>query len=267
MQLVPQVINKPSIIEVLSTVKLNEVSGEFMNIRGINKFTLVDYPGKIACIVFAGNCNFVCPYCHNPFLVLDPESQPLISEADFFEFLEKRKGKLDAVVISGGEPSLQKNLFAFLQKIKVMEFLVKLDTNGSNPDIIKKLYHAGYIDYLGIDYKSPLTRYAEFSKTKSDNFALNVKSTIFYAVNSKIPCDIRTTVHKKFLSVEDLSVMRQELNELGVKEWFLQQFNPADILDDRLLDFPTYSDTELASIAESMFCTKVRGGSITAPKF
>ena len=228
-----------------------------MNIRGINKFTLVDYPGKIACIVFVGNCNFMCPYCHNPFLVLDPKSQPLISESEFFDFLKRRIGKLDAVVISGGEPTLRKNLFTFLQKIREMGFLIKLDTNGSNPDIIKKLYNAGYLDYLGIDYKCPLNRYSELSKT--GDFALNVQSTIFYAVKSKIPYDLRTTVHKKLLSFDDLLTMRKELNELGVKDWVLQQFNPVEILDDRLLDIPTYSDTELTNMAKALPNTKVRG--------
>ncbi|MFA6714325.1 MAG: radical SAM protein, partial [Victivallaceae bacterium] len=105
-----------------------------MNIRGIRRFSLVDFPGKMACVVFVGDCNFRCAYCHNPCLVFDPESQPLISEDEFFGFLEKRRGKLDGVVISGGEPTLQKNLLPFVKKIKAMDFLVKLDTNGSLPE-------------------------------------------------------------------------------------------------------------------------------------
>jgi pyruvate formate lyase activating enzyme len=230
-----------------------------VNIRGINKFTLVDYPGKIACIVFIGNCNFICPYCHNPFLVVAPESQPLISELECFSFLRKRKGKLDAVVISGGEPTLQKNLFAFSQKIKEMGYLIKLDTNGSNPDIVKKLHKAGYLDYLGIDYKCPLNRYSEITQSNSVNLGLNVQATISFAVNSKIQYDIRTTVHKAFLSYEDLNIMRNELNKLGVKQWTLQQFNPVDILDDKLLYLTTYTDMELANIAKKLPSTKARG--------
>ena len=230
-----------------------------MNIRGINRFTLVDYPGKIACIIFAGNCNFVCPYCHNPFLVVEPESQPLIPESDFFTFLKKRKGKLDAVVISGGEPTLGKDLFAFSQKIKKMGFFVKLDTNGSNPDIVKKLHAAGYLDYLGIDYKCPFNRYPEIALKNSVNPGLKVQTTISYAVDFKISYDIRTTVHKALLSPKDLNVMRKELNELGVEEWTLQQFNPVDVLDDKLQNLTTYSDIELVNIAKTLPTTRVRG--------
>ena len=230
-----------------------------MNIRGINKFTLVDYPGKIACIIFVGNCNFICPYCHNPFLVVDPESQPLISDSDFFTFLEKRIGKLDAVVISGGEPTLRKELLIFLQKIKELGFLIKIDTNGSNPEIVKKLYNDGYLDYLGIDYKYPLNKYSELTRTNSAHVGLSVQKTIAFAVNSKIPYDIRTTVHKELLSYEDLNIMRKELTGLGVEEWMLQQFNPVDILDEELLRLTTYSDTELANIAKNLPSTKARG--------
>ena len=230
-----------------------------MNIRGINKFTLVDYPGEIACIIFVGNCNFVCPYCHNPFLVVDPDSQQLISESEFLTFLKGRKGKLDAVVISGGEPTLRKDLFIFSQKIKEMGFLIKLDTNGSNPRMIEKLHSAGYIDYLSIDYKYPLNRYSEVVMADSVDPGLNVQKAISYAVDLKIKYDIRTTVHKAILSPVDLNIMRKELIALGVKEWMLQQFNPVDVLDEKLLDLTTYSDAELKSLAENLPSTSVRG--------
>ena len=231
-----------------------------MNIRGINKFTLVDYPGKIACIIFVGNCNFICPYCHNACLVVDPESQPLISEKDFLKFLESRRGKLDAVVISGGEPTLRKSLISFIHSIKLMGFLVKLDTNGSNPEMIIKLHSQKNVDYLGIDYKCPLNGYSELVRIDSlKNVGVNVSRTLSYAVKSKIKCDIRTTVHRALLSVDDLRVMREELTELGIKEWTLQQFNPTDTLDSRLQEIPTYSDSELDNIARKMASTKARG--------
>ncbi len=230
-----------------------------MNIRGINKFSLVDYPGKIASIIFVGNCNLICPYCHNPFLVVDPESQPLIPDSEFFTFLKKRKGKLDAVVISGGEPTLRKELLAFSEKLKEMGFLIKLDTNGTNPDIVEKLYLSDCLDYLGIDYKCPLNRYSELMVSDSINAGLNVQKTISYAVNYKIPHDIRTTVHKVLLLPEDLNIMRKELSGLGVKKWVLQQFNNVDILDEKLLDLETYSDEELVSIAKHLPLVKARG--------
>ncbi len=230
-----------------------------MNIRGINKFTLIDYPGKVACIIFVGNCNFTCPYCHNPFLVVDPGSQPQISEKDFFSFLEKRKNKLDSVVISGGEPTLKGNLLSFSKKIKEMGFSVKLDTNASNSNAVKELHSEKCLDYLGIDFKCPINRYHEMTRINMSNPGEEVQKTISYAVKHEIPYDIRTTVHKALLSEDDLFTMRKELDLFGVKEWTLQQFNPAEILDDDLLKVSTYSNEELINIAKKLPQTKVRG--------
>ena len=230
-----------------------------MNIRGINKFTLIDYPGKIACIIFVGNCNFICPYCHNPFLVVDPESQPLITEKDFFDFLQKRKNKLDSVVISGGEPTLQKNLLPFSKKIKAMGFLIKLDTNGSNSNIVKELHLEKCLDYIGIDFKCPINKYHQMTRISSLNTGEEIQNTISYIIRNKIPYDIRTTVHKAILSKKDLYQMRKELDLLGVKEWTLQQFNSTDILDENLSKLITYSNIELINIAKEIPQTKVRG--------
>ncbi|MCF7790987.1 MAG: anaerobic ribonucleoside-triphosphate reductase activating protein [Victivallales bacterium] len=230
-----------------------------MDIRGITKFTLVDYPGKLACIIFTGGCNFCCPYCHNPFLVVDPESQPLVAEEEFYQFLESRKGKLDAVVISGGEPALQQDLFDFAQKIKDKGFLVKLDTNGTKPETVKELHKNKCIDYIGLDYKAPTKKYHIAAGVMDSKISQKVKETIMYAVSNKLSYDIRTTVHKALIKETDMALMRKELDCLGVKEWTLQQFHPAEIMEDELLEIPTYTDTELKEIAAQFKNTKVRG--------
>lgn len=231
-----------------------------MNIRGLQRFTLVDYPGKLACIVFVGECNFRCPYCHNPCLVFDPESQPLISEEELFGFLEKRRGKLDGVVISGGEPSLRCVLEDFARRVKEMGFLVKIDTNGSTPDKIIEMHKEGLVDALGIDYKAPAELYNIIARNRTDGLAGRVNKLIRYAVLNNIPVDIRTTVHKSLLSPEHLKQMRIELDTLGIDQWTLQQFHPTEIIDDDLLEQPTYTDHELLTISKDIGGnTKVRG--------
>ncbi len=222
-----------------------------MDLRGFAKFSLVDYPGKISSIVFAGGCNLRCPFCHNPCLVLDPTSQPRVTEREFFKFLDSRKGLLEGVVISGGEPTLQKDLPEFAAGIKSRGFLVKLDTNGTNPQVLEPLLADRALDDLGIDYKLPAARYCEVASDpeQGPKFAENVARSIRLAFKYGITPDIRTTVHRDMLAPEDLEQMRGELAELGVKRWYLQQFNPVEVLADGLEKRETYADSELARLA------------------
>ena len=125
-----------------------------MEIHGFNKTTLLDFPEHVACTVFTGHCNMRCPFCHNGDLVLMPSSQPTVPEEEFFAFLNKRKNILEGVAITGGEPTLQKDLGEFIRKIKDLGLLVKLDSNGSNPSMIKELYEAGLIDMIAMDIKA-----------------------------------------------------------------------------------------------------------------
>ena len=230
-----------------------------MNIRGMVRFTLVDFPGKMACVAFVGDCNFRCGYCHNPCLVFDPESQPLIGEDEFFTFLEKRKGKLEGVVISGGEPALRPPLQSFIAKIKEMGFEVKLDTNGSMPDKVINIHHETGLDALGIDYKAPLAKYNEVSQCPVEDLGNKTLKLIKFAVDNNITLDVRTTVHRALLSEQDLAAMREELSSVGLKNWTLQQFHSGDVIDDSLLEQETYNDRELITIAESLGDTYVRG--------
>ncbi len=223
-----------------------------MNLRGFYKFSLVDYPGKIACIVFTGGCNFRCPYCHNAALVLDPLSQPPITEKEVLNFLAKRQGLLEGIVISGGEPTLQPGLKEFCQQIKALDFKIKLDTNSSNPEVVKELYHNGLIDALGLDVKAPSTQYAEAVNAADPKIADKVFEVIKFALAQKIPADIRTTVHKSLLSEADLQTMYSELRTLGVTEWTLQQYNPVEVIQPELSGIPTYSDAELVKVAEKL---------------
>ena len=225
-----------------------------MDLRGFAKFSLVDYPGRISSIVFAGGCNLRCPFCHNPCLVLDPTSQPRVTEREFFKFLNTRKGLLEGVVVSGGEPTLQKDLPEFVSGIKERGFLVKLDTNGTHPEVLGPLLAAHAIDDLGIDYKVPAARYSEVAAdpAQGEIFAANVAKSIRLAFASGIEPDIRTTVHRELLSPADLAQMWNELQELGVNRWYLQQFNPVEVLADGLEKCETYADSELAKLAHGL---------------
>ncbi len=212
---------------------------------------MLDFPGKFSCIVFVGNCNFRCPYCHNPSLVFDPESQPEVTREYFRDFLTRREGRLDGVVISGGEPTLHAGLPEFVNEVKSRNFLVKMDTNGTNPEMIRQIHEADTLDYIAIDYKAPAARYSLVTRNPAHIAA--VHRTIRYAAEQGIPMEIRTTIHRDLLAPDDFATMRRELDALGAKRWYLQQFNTTspELIDDSLLGRPTYSDSELLALADA----------------
>ena len=224
-----------------------------MLIRGFQPFSLIDYPGKISCIVFTGNCNLRCPYCHNPSLVFDPESQPEYPLPEFWDFLARRQGRLDGVVISGGGPTVQQGLAQFIAQIKGMGFMVKLDTNGTHPKTIEDIHQLCGIDYLAIDYKAPAEKYSS-TVFSAPGMSTMVQESISYAVKNEIAMEIRTTVHRSLLSADDIRQMREELNEIGAGLWYLQQFNNTalDLLDESLTRQETYTDHELVMFAEQV---------------
>ena len=166
-----------------------------MQLHGLSKLTLLDFPGHLACTAFTGACNFRCPFCHNAPLVLAPQSCPAISEEEFFDFLSTRKGKLDGVCITGGEPTLQTDLPEFIKKIKDLGFLVKLDTNGYRPELLKKLLNDRLIDMVAMDIKNSKERYAATSGLAEDLFELSrIEESISLLLFSGIPHEFRTTV-------------------------------------------------------------------------
>jgi len=231
-----------------------------MAVNGLRKFSLIDYPGKISCVVFFGGCNFRCPFCHNPVLIFDPESQGTLSVEELSDFFQQRRGKLEAAVFSGGEPSLDPLLPQYVRTAREAGFRVKLDTNGSFPEVIRDLYEAGLLDALGIDYKAPAGKYSQICGNPDEQISGKVRRSIAFAVKNGIELDVRTTVHRALLNEEDLRTMYEELFMLGVKQWTLQQFHKAELIDERLNEIPTWSDAEFKKLAASLGpMVRVRG--------
>ena len=217
-----------------------------MIIGGLQRFSLIDYPGKISAILFTRGCNFRCPYCHNPELV-DPQryAEPW-QEEEFWAFLQSRTQKLDAVVVTGGEPTLQEDLQPFLEKIRKMGFLIKLDTNGSNPDVLKDLLSANLVDYIAMDIKAPLEKYSEVTKVPVDK--TDIEESIALIKQSTVDHEFRTTIARNILSREDIVNIAKMLQ--GEKLYILQRCVPTKILDPLFLaQFEPYTHEELEQIA------------------
>ncbi len=208
---------------------------------GLEKITLVDYPGKVACVVYTIGCNFHCPYCHNPELV-DETVETHITEDEFFAFLDSRKKVLDGVVITGGEPTIHDDLPRVIKKIKDKGFLVKLDSNGTRPDMLRFLMGDGLIDYIAMDIKSPFDMYEQTVARPVNVDA--IKESVKLLMGSSVEYEFRTTVVKGILSKEDILQIGKEIR--GAKRYFLQKFIPIKILNSQLKRRVSYSDDELA---------------------
>ena len=189
-----------------------------MNIQGFQKLTLLDFPGRVACLVFTGGCNLRCPFCHNAGLVRSPMEFPN-AEAEVLDYLSHRKGILNGVCISGGEPLLQPDLKGFIEKVKKMGYRVKLDTNGSLPKKLGELLETGLVDYVAMDIKSAPNTYAAASgcDTPFDVFAKSVE----IIKNSGVEYEFRTTAVKGIHTKADFEKIAQLL---GDEPWFLQNF-------------------------------------------
>ena len=204
----------------------------FMNIGGYQKLTLIDYPGKLATTVFTVGCSFCCPFCHNPELTLSSQ-MPVHSnnlEGNFFEFLKKRKGKLEGVCITGGEPTIQPDLVDFIKKIKKLGYAVKIDTNGTRPDILKKVIGEKLVDFIAMDIKNNLEKYDKTCGTKADKG--RIKLSVDLIINSGIDYEFRTTVVPELHNIEDFSEIAKWLT--GAKIYCLQKYQDAKIIDSRL---------------------------------
>ena len=176
-------------------------------ICGLQKMTLLDFPGKIACTVFLGGCNFRCPFCHNSELFMG-KPEKLMEDEEFFRFLSTRKGLLDGVCVSGGEPTLYKDLPAFLAKIKKLGFMVKLDTNGYRPEILKALVEQKLVDYVAMDVKNSPAMYAKTVGLESMNLCA-VEESLRFLIEGNVDYELRTTLVKPFhdeASIQDMGV-------------------------------------------------------------
>lgn len=217
-----------------------------MRIGGLQKCSLIDYPGKVSAIIFTIGCNFRCPYCHNPELV--DETAEELSEESIFAFLEKRRGLLDGVTITGGEPTLHSDLIPFIKKIKGLGFLVKLDTNGTRPDVVEQVQREKLVDYIAMDIKSPLAKYADTVARPVD--IANIEKSISLLIGGITDYEFRTTVVKTFLSREDLERMGEEIR--GAKRYYLQKFVPTKTLNPAFIKKTTYSDAEFEEMRTMM---------------
>lgn len=218
-----------------------------MRIGGVQKTTLVDYPGKVAATVFTQGCNFRCPYCHNPELVLPEQFIAPLDNEWFFTFLESRRGKLEGVCITGGEPTIQPRLREFIRRIKEMGFLVKLDSNGSLPRVLQQILDEGNVDYVAMDLKAPLNKYAEVTKGPA-SISRDIEQSIDIIMNSGIDYEFRTTVVKPLLNISDFIGMGIAIK--GAKRYFLQNYQSSkNILGDNLRPF---TDDELSDCREVM---------------
>ena len=192
-----------------------------MRIQGLQKLTLLDYPEHTACTVFTAGCNFRCPFCHNASLVVNIPKETEISEEEFFAFLQKRKGILDGVCVSGGEPLLQPDIDQFIRKIKDMGFAVKLDTNGSFPDKLIHLVEQGLVDYVAMDIKNSPETYA-FTAGVDGLDIKAIEKSVSYLKEKHIPYEFRTTVVKHYHSKENFDEIGKWLE--GTEKYFLQNF-------------------------------------------
>lgn len=193
-----------------------------MLIAGLNKTTLLDYPGCVAATVFTGGCNFRCPFCHNGSLVLAPLSQGFYSEKEIFAFLEKRKNVLKGVCVTGGEPTLQEDLPEFLLRVKEMGYRVKLDTNGYKPDVLEELLGKKLLDYVAMDIKNCPEKYAVTSGLGTGEDWKQIHDSIKILKESSIPYEFRTTVVKELHLKEDLVKIGEWIK--GCSLYYLQQY-------------------------------------------
>ncbi len=220
-----------------------------MQIQGLQKLTLLDYAGHLACTVFCHGCNFRCPFCHNASLVVpQTTAPPLLTGDDVLRWLEKRVGLLDGVCVSGGEPLLQPDLADFLHAVKELGFAVKLDTNGSFPERLQALLSAGLPDYVAMDIKNSPRRYAETAGT-ADALA-PVQQSVALLRQGAIPYEFRTTVVRELHGPEEMRAIGEWI--AGAERYFLQAFVDSDQVIAGPGRFSSYTKEQLESLADAV---------------
>lgn len=192
-----------------------------MKFYGMQKMTLLDYPGYVACTLFTGGCNFRCPFCHNALLVLDLDENYTIPEEEVLAFLKKRQGLLDGVCVTGGEPLINKDIGDFLSKVKELGFKIKLDTNGTNPALLKELVSQNLVDYVAVDIKNSPEKYAETVGLKSFDMS-TINETVNFLMNGCVDYEFRTTVTQQFHTEKSMEEAARFIR--GAKRYFLQNF-------------------------------------------
>lgn len=242
-----------------------------MIIGGLQKFSLLDYPEKISAIIFTQGCNFRCQFCYNPMLVwpnrevgklknidsqinCDKEKDHALSGSDepitedgLFHFLKSRAGKIQGIVITGGEPTLHKDLLLFIKKIKDLGYLIKLDTNGTNPKMLKELIKNKLIDYIAMDIKAPFEKYEKITGTKI-NF-IKIKKSVKIIINSRLPYEFRTTVVPGLLCKEDIKKIGEIIK--GAKKWYFQKFkSDVNLVNKKFQGLYAFTNKEMEDMAK-----------------
>lgn len=218
-----------------------------MIIGGLHKLSLIDYPGKLSAVIFTRGCNFRCPYCHNPELI-EGNNVNIIEKEEVISFLNERRGKLDGVVLTGGEPTLQSDITDFLEKVKELGFVIKIDTNGSNPEKLRELIDKKLVDYIAMDIKAPLDNYKKVTILEVDT--KKILESIQVIMNSNLDYEFRTTVVKSLLSKDDVL----EIGEIikSAKLFVLQEFRRTKTLDPDFVKEASYTREELEEIKISL---------------
>ncbi|MGX8682085.1 MAG: anaerobic ribonucleoside-triphosphate reductase activating protein [Spirochaetales bacterium] len=220
-----------------------------MTFSGFEKTDLINYPGLVASTVFTCGCNFRCPYCHNPEFVIQGSDETYFGETyteeEILSYLTKRRSLLDGLVISGGEPTLHKDLAPFMRRVKDMGLKIKLDTNGSRPEVLKDLISQNLVDFVAMDIKAPLEKYhlLGFTDTKAISMSIDI-------LEGLVDHEFRTTCPKSILEVSDFAKMADLIGEKA--KWYLQPFNPKKTLDPSYNEESSYSSEELEEIIRTL---------------
>ncbi len=217
-------------------------------IGGFQKSSLIDFKGRIAAVVFLQGCNFSCPYCHNPELVRPMTIEP-VKLSYITDFLNTRKGKLDGVVITGGEPTLHEGLPYLIETIRNLGFEIKLDTNGSNPDITKSLVNEGLVDYVAMDIKTSFENYQKVTIRNVD--VEKIKQTAEFLINGDVEYEFRTTVVDKLLCYDDFVQINDFFKSFApkkIKSYYLQKFQPSKHINEDYKNAKTFEDEEFEKV-------------------
>lgn len=220
-----------------------------MKIGGIQKLTLIDFPGTIATTVFTVGCSFRCPFCHNPELVLPEKFPPLNEmEKEFFQHLEKRKGKLEGVCITGGEPTIQPDIIEFIEKIKTMGFKIKLDSNGTQPKVLEKIIKKGLVDYIAMDIKSSPENYSLAVGLTANVDA--IKKSVKMIMESGVAYEFRTTVVPGIHTEDDFVEIAKWIK--GARAYYLQEYREMVTIDPNLKEKTKGKSLDLKKIKKTM---------------
>jgi pyruvate formate lyase activating enzyme len=217
-----------------------------MKIKGFQGTSLLDFPGRIASLVFFGGCNLSCPFCHNPSLVLDPEQYPDYPLAALLAELQGRRSFIDGVVVSGGEPTIDRGLLPFLREVKGLSLQVKLDTNGLAPAVLERALAEGLLDYVALDFKTAVERYGELHTGPVDTAAL--RRSIRLLLDGRVDYEIRTTCVPGLVDAADLPEMGRAIR--GARRWVLQQFVARHAMDESLHSLAPHLPEQLRAFAE-----------------